>query len=80
MLDLAISVNTNEQNVPIVETNRGAILKAPEWPHDCDFQLVVVDPVTETCEVVSTEGLTEDIGKALRAIEKTGILRGRKPD
>jgi hypothetical protein len=80
MLDLAISINTDPSGVTVVETNHGAKLKAPAWPQDCDFQLVGFNPSGERCEVVWTEDLAEDIGRALMTLDRVGALRGRKPD
>ncbi|MGA2434098.1 MAG: hypothetical protein ABSG25_02305 [Bryobacteraceae bacterium] len=80
MLDLAISIDTDRNNINIVETNHGVELKAPGWPNDCDFQLVAFDPSGETCEVISAEGLAKDIGEALRMIDSVAAFKGRKPD
>lgn len=80
MLDLAISIGTDSKNTVVIETNHGVELKAPEWPHDCDFQMVAFDPEGETCEVVWTESLAEDIGRALVALDRAAALKGRKPD
>ena len=66
--------------MPIIETNNGAELKAPGWPQDCDFQLVAFDPSEESCEVISAEGLAEDIGTALMTVDRSGALQGPKPD
>ena len=79
MLDLAISIDTDSTNTTIIETNHGVELKAPDWPQDCDFQLVAFDPLGETCEVVSAECLAEDIGEALEALGSTSF-NGGKPD
>lgn len=80
MLDLAISITTDSRNTTIIETNHGVRLKAPGWPQDCDFQLVAFDRSGGSCEVISAEGLAEDIGEALVALERAAPLRGRKPD
>ncbi|HXJ97145.1 MAG TPA: hypothetical protein VMT20_30265 [Terriglobia bacterium] len=80
MLDLAISIDADSRNTVIVETNHGARLKAPEWPGDCDFQVVAFDPSAESCEVVWAQALAEDIGRALTMLRGTPALRGRKPD
>jgi hypothetical protein len=77
MLDLAISIDTYPS---VIETNHGVRLKAPEWPQDCDFQLVAFCPSSGSCEVVWTESLAEDIGKSLIMIDKAGAVKGRKPD
>jgi hypothetical protein len=79
MLDLAISINTDPRNTTIIETNHGATLKAPDWPQDCDFQLVAFDPSGESCEVISAEGLAGDIGKALMMLDRAVPIMGRKP-
>ena len=42
MLDLAIFIDTDAKNTPIVETNNGVEMKAPDWPQDCDFQLIEI--------------------------------------
>ena len=80
MLDLAIAIDTDARNTTIVETNHGVELKAPEWPHDCEFQLVAFGPSRRTCEIVFSECLADDIGEALTALDKTGAFKGRKPD
>jgi len=80
MLDLAISINTDSTNTTIIETNHAVKLKAPGWPHDCDFQLVAFDPSGETCEVISAEDLAGEVGKALMTIERAAPFKGRKPD
>jgi hypothetical protein len=79
MLDLAISTNTDSRGTTVVETNHGITLKAPTWPSDCDFQLVVFNPSGKHCEVVWTEELVGDIGKALLMLDKTADLKGPKP-
>ena len=80
MLDLAISIDTDSNNITIVETNHGLQLKAPGWPQDCDFQLVAFDPLGKICEVIPAECLAEDVGMAVMALEKAKLLKGRKPD
>ncbi len=80
MLDLAISMDTDSRNTTIIETNHGVELGAPEWPQDCDFQLVAFDASGDSCEVVSAEGLAEDIGKALMALDRAAAFKRRKPD
>ena len=79
MLDLAIAIDTDARNTTIVETNHGVELKAPEWPHDCEFQLVAFDS-RGRCEIVWATDLAGDIGKALRALDKAAVFKGRKPD
>jgi hypothetical protein len=80
MLDLAIAINTDVSGSTIVETNHGAKLRAPAWPQDCDFQLVGFSPSGEHCEVVWTEELAEDIGRALMTLESVAAFKGRRPD
>jgi hypothetical protein len=80
MLDLAIRIDTDARNTPIIETNHGLELKAPGWPQDCDFQLVAFDPSEETCEVVSADDLAGDIGEALMALDRAALFKGQKPD
>ena len=80
MLDLAIFIDTDAKNTPIVETNNGVEMKAPDWPQDCDFQLIAFDPSRRSCEVVSAEGLAEDIGEALAEIDKHLPARGQEPE
>lgn len=80
MLDLAISTNTDTRGTSVIETNRGAELKAPGWPQDCDFQLVAFSPSGKTCKVIWTQQLAQDIATALAALGDAGALRGKKPD
>jgi hypothetical protein len=80
MLDLAISIDTDARGTTVIETNHGVALKAPKWPQDCDFQLVAFSPSSRTCEVIWTEQLADDIGKALRALDDASVLEARKPD
>lgn len=80
MLDLAIPVDTDANGITVIETNRGEPLKAPRWPQDCEFQLVAFSPLGKICEVIWTEQLAEDIGKALTTLDNTGVLQDRKPD
>jgi hypothetical protein len=80
MIDLAISIGENSKNTTVIETNHGLELKATDWPHDCDFQIVAFDPVGENCEVVWARTLAEDIGRALTALDDSATLKGRNPD
>ena len=80
MLDLAIAVDTDRNRTTIIETNRGVRLKAPKWWHDCEFQLVAFAPSARTCQVIPPEQLTDDIGKALAALENAGVLKPRQAD
>ena len=80
MLDLAITIGEYSKNTVIIETNCGVELKAPDWPHDCEFQIVAFDPDDESCEVVGADTLAEDICRALLALDRAAVLKGRKPD
>lgn len=80
MLDLAVSINTDSRRTRVIETNHGVKLKAPAWPQDCDFQLVAFNPSGKSCEVVWTENLAADIGRALLKLDEATALKGRKPD
>jgi hypothetical protein len=74
MLDLAIAVDIDRNNNPIVETNSGDKLVAPRWPQDCEFQAVSYRKGTRTCRVVYLGELSKDIGQALALIERTGLV------
>jgi hypothetical protein len=80
MLDLAISIGTDSRNITVIETNHGMRLRAPGWPQDCDFQLIAFNPLEKTCEVVWADGLAEDIGDALAALDTAVFFKDRKPD
>jgi hypothetical protein len=80
MLDLAISIDTDSTNATVIETNHGVTLKAPEWPQDCDFQLVAFSPTGRACEVVYADCLAEDIGEALAALNRAVSFDDRKAD
>jgi hypothetical protein len=80
MLDLAISIDTDQTNTTIIETNHGVELRAPDWPQDCDFQLVAFDPRGRSCEVIPAECVADDIGEALMTIERTAVFANDKPD
>jgi hypothetical protein len=80
MIDLAIATDIDTKGKTVIETNHGLELKAPKWPQDCEFQLVAFEPSGKTCEVVWTEELAADIRQALKTLESTGALEGRKPD
>src|SRR5271165_275528 len=79
MLDLAIKIDTDEEDVPIIETNCGVELRAPEWPPDCEFQLVAFDS-RGSCEIVWAADLAKDIGKALSALDGAAVFKAQKPD
>lgn len=80
MLDLAISTDCDENGVPVVETNNGRELKAPDWPQDCDFQLVAFKKSAKTCKIIWTEELANDLAQALEALDRAGLLNGQKLD
>jgi hypothetical protein len=79
MLDLAIAIDTDARNRTIIETNGGMEMKAPDWPHDCEFQLVGFGPSARTCEIVYPAYLVGDIGEAIRALDRAGVFKKRKP-
>jgi hypothetical protein len=80
MLNLAISIDTDADGIDIVETNRGDSLKAPDWPRDCEFQMVAYRPSERICDVVVAHVLAEDIGHAIRALREAGMLQSDAPD
>jgi hypothetical protein len=80
MLDLAIEMDTDSRNTSIIETNHGVQLKAPDWPHDCEFQLVAFNPSEDSCEVVWANCLATDIGEALIALDRAQVFKDGKPD
>lgn len=80
MLNLAIVTDTDADGTDIVETNHGDNFKAPDWPRDCEFQMVAYRPSDKTCEVVSADVLADDIGRAIRALQATRKFRGDQPD
>ncbi len=80
MLDLAISVDIDQKKIPIIETNHGVRLEAPDWPNDCDFQLVAFDASGRTCDIVPAEVLAGDIGEALTALDSVAAFERKKPD
>jgi len=80
MLDLAISIGTDQKGTTVVETNHGVEMKALGWPQDSDFQLVAFSPSRRTCEVISADQLADDIGNALLTLEATGAVKDQQPD
>ena len=80
MIDLAISMDADQNGTSIIETNKGRTLKAARWPQDSDFQLVAYAPSGRVCKVVGTESLAKDIACALAALKQAGVIEGRKPD
>jgi hypothetical protein len=80
MIDLAISIDSDTRGTTVIETNRGAQLRAPRWPQDCDFQLVVFRPSGKTCEVIWIEQLAEDIANALMMLDEAKAVKAVKPD
>jgi hypothetical protein len=80
VLDLAILMDRDSSNVPVIETNAGLRLRAPDWPHDCEFQLIAFDPGDQDCDVVGAGRLAKDIRLALAALDKAVGVKGRRPD
>jgi len=80
MLALAIPIDTDRRGNTIIETNAGRELTARRWPQDCEFQLIAFRPSGNTCQVVWTEQLAEDIAHVLELVDTTGVCRGNKPD
>ena len=80
MIDLAIAMDTDQKGTTVIETNTGVKLKAPEWPRDCDFQLVAFSPTGKTCEIIFADQLAKDIKYALLRLESTGAMEKQKPD
>lgn len=80
MLDLAISIDTDEAASSVVETNHGRQLKAAQWPQDCEFQLVAFSPTGRTCKVIRPGHLAQDVARALTALDESEVLNGPKPD
>ena len=76
MLDIAISIRTDSFGCDIIETNHGNEFMAPDWPHDCEFQIVAYHPLDKTCRVVSANALADDIGKALLALRASAGFKG----
>ena len=80
MIDLAIIVDSDSNDVAIVETNSGAELKAPDWGTDTDPKLVAFYPSKKRCEIVDCAELANDIGYALDALRAAGTLKDGKPE
>lgn len=80
MLNLAIAVDVDRDNNSIIETNSGDTLVAPDWPQDCESQVVSYRKGSRTCRVVHLESMAEDVGQALTLIERSGLFSGKKPD
>lgn len=80
MLNLAIAVDVDRDENSVIETNSGDTLVAPNWPQDCEFQVVSYRKGSRTCRVVHLETLSDDIGQALTFIERSGFVSGKKPD
>lgn len=80
MLNRAIAVDIDRHNNSIIETDTGDILVAPDWPQDCESQIVSYRTGSKTCRVVSLETLSEDIREAMALIESSGCFAGKKPD
>lgn len=80
MLDLAISIDTDSKGNDIIETNHGEKLKAPDWPQDCEFQMIAYHPLDKTCEVISADVLSDDIGHAIRALQAARAFKDDQPE
>jgi hypothetical protein len=80
MLNLAIAVDIDRNNNSIIETNSGDTFVAPDWPQDCESQVVSYQKGSHTCRVVHLESFSEDVGQALTFIERAGLFAGKKPD
>ena len=80
MIDLAIIVDSDSNDVAIVETNSGAELKAPDWGTDTDPKLVAFYPSKKRCKIVDCAELSNDIGYALDALRAAGVINDGKPE
>lgn len=80
MLNLAISVDVDRNNNSIIETNSGDTLVAPDWPQDCESQVISYQKGSRTCRIVHLDTLSGDISRALALIENSDLIAGRKPD
>jgi hypothetical protein len=80
MLDIAISIGSDDKGISLVETNHGVHLKAPTWPQDSESRLVAFNPTSKICEVIWPEHLAVDIGHALRMLRLGSGLKHKKPD
>jgi hypothetical protein len=80
VLNLAIAVDVDQNDNSIVETNSGDTLVAPDWPQDCESQVISYRKGSQTCRVVRLETLSSDIGQALALIERFNSVAGKKPD
>ena len=77
MLNLAIAVDIDQDNNSIIETNSGDTLVAPNWPQDCESQVVSYRKSSRTCRVIHLRSLSEDIGQALALIERAHLFTGK---
>jgi hypothetical protein len=80
MLNRAIAVDADRNNNSIIETDAGDILVAPDWPQDCESQIVSYRKGSRTCKVVYLEQLSEDINQALSLINRSGVVGRKKPE
>jgi hypothetical protein len=80
MLNRAIAVDIDRNNNSIIETDTGDTLVAPDWPQDCESQIVSYQKGSRTCRVVHLEILSEDINQALTLIKRSGFVARKKPD
>lgn len=79
-MNLAIAVDTDRNENPIVETNSGDALVAPDWPQDCEFQVVSYRNGSRTCRVVHLKTVCEDLGQALTLIGRAGLIAEKDAD
>jgi hypothetical protein len=80
MLNLAIAVDVDRNDNSVIETNSGDTLVAANWPQDCESQVVSYRKGSRTCRIVHLETLSDDIGQALKLIERSGFVGGKKPN
>lgn len=79
MLDFAISEDVDQKGRTIILTNHDEKMPADGWSQDSDFGLVAFPPSGRACKVLWPEELATDIAAALKALDQTGTLAGRKP-
>jgi hypothetical protein len=80
MINLAIAIDVDRSDDSIIVTNSGDTLVAPNWPQDCESQVVSYRKGSRTCRIVHLETLSNDIGQALMLIERAGLVAGKKSD
>ena len=80
MINLAIAVDFDRHNRSIIETNSGEILVSPDWPQDCESQVVSYRKGGREGHVVNLELLAEDIRQALAVIGEAHSFGRKRPD